>query len=258
MADSPPILDDDPVSPTPREWPRLLLLAALLAAAGVAFYAMRFTHFGHLLRRRDLVHAWVAHHAVLAPLLLLAVYVLLSILMLPVWPVQVTAGYCFGLLMGIVWCDVGAALGAMLSVRLSRWLVGEWFQARYESRMQRLRRIDESLGSNGLAVVLAVRLCHVLPFGLSNYLFGLTRITVLDAGLGTLAGNLPAIAFSVAGGTGAGVLRDWRFWAALFTINLLLLAPLAFRYARGRSSRGGTEITVVESPKPDTISGSGN
>jgi uncharacterized membrane protein YdjX (TVP38/TMEM64 family) len=226
-----PIVDDEPPPrPPAHEARRVVLLLLLLAAAWVAFYVLRYTHLGRELQHRELVHAWVHRHRIVAPLVFVAAYVLMSILMLPVWPLQLMAGYCFGLFTGIAWCEMGAALGAMLSVRLSRWLVGEWFQARYESRIQRLRQIDQSLGSNGLAVVLAVRLCHVLPFGLSNYLFGLTRITLMDVGLGTVVGNLPAIAIIVAGG--AASLRNGRFWTVLIAVNLLLLTPLAWRYRR--------------------------
>jgi len=217
----------------------MLLLFGLLLLGAFAYHVLFRTPLGHQIRQRDAVHAWVARHRVLAPLALVGVYVAASILLLPVWWVQVLGGYCFGLFMGIIWCDLGAMIGAMLSVRLSRWLVGEWFRERYESRMERIRRIDEKLGNNGILVVLAVRLSHVAPFGISNYLFGLTRITIFDAGLGTLAGNLPAVAIYVAGGVGPHVLRDWRFWAAVIGTNLLLLVPIAYRYRQHRRESDG-------------------
>src|SRR5947209_18311661 len=98
--------------------------------------------------------------------------------------------------------------------------------------MARLHNLNEKLGHNGLLVVMGVRLCHVLPFGLSNYLFGLTRITVMDIIIGTFAGNLPTIAVGTAVGAAPHLLHDWRFLCSLAAINLLLLVPLILRYLK--------------------------
>ena len=210
---------------------RFSLLLGLMSLAIVAAYVFFKTSFGEKLRDHKLVAAWVGSHRVIAPLMLAGVYFLFAVLMLPVWWLQVLAGYCFGLVMGALWCEVGAVAGAVMSLLLSRWLVGEWFHRRYESRMSKLHAFNEKLGHNGLLVVMGVRLCHMLPFGVSNYLFGLTRITIAEVGLGTLGGGLPAIAFCVAIGAGHHP-RDWRVWTVLGAINLVMLIPLIMRYLK--------------------------
>ena len=77
-----------------------------------------------------------------------------------------------------------------------------------------------------------MRLCHILPFGVSNYLFGLTRITPANVFLGTLGGGTPAIGGYVL--VGAGLAKHWRPWAVLVAINVILLMPLAVRIVRSR------------------------
>ena len=216
--------------PPPHESFRLLLLAVILLVALVAAYVTFNTPLGHKLRDKDLVRTWVAHHRAITPLIIVTVYVMFAVLLLPVWEIQMLAGYCFGLYAGIVWCELGAAIGGCVSLVLSRWLVGQWFQSRYEARMARLHAVNEKLGHNGLLVVMGVRLCHVLPFGISNYLFGLTRITVVDVFIGTLSGGLVAIAFYVTLGADAALLKTFKFWGALSAVNLVLLIPLALRY----------------------------
>jgi uncharacterized membrane protein YdjX (TVP38/TMEM64 family) len=211
---------------------RVALLLLLLVLAIIAWYIVFKTPFGEQLRERHAVNAWVRQHRLIAPAILVTLYVILAVLMLPVWWLQALAGYCLGLFWGIVWCEMGAVIGATLSLILSRWLVGQWFRQRYESRMAKLHAFNEKLGHNGLLVVMGVRLCHMLPFGLSNYLFGLTRITIMDVVLGTLGGGLPAVAFYVALGVGRHLLRDWRFWTTLGAVNILLLVPLALRYIK--------------------------
>jgi uncharacterized membrane protein YdjX (TVP38/TMEM64 family) len=71
---------------------------------------------------------------------------------------------------------------------------------------------------------------HFIPFGVSNFLFGLSRITLVDVFVGTILGNAPAIAFYVAVGAGLHPLRNWRFMVALAVTNVLLLVPVALRY----------------------------
>lgn len=211
---------------------RVAALVVLIGLAVAGAYVLFATPVGSHLRNRELVHEWVQRHRVITPLLLVGLYVLLTVVMLPVWELQIAAGYGMGLVTGIVWCEIGAALGAVASMLLSRWLVGEWFRARYESRMAKLHVVLEKLGHNGLLVVMGVRLCHILPFGLSNYLFGLTRITAMDVIIGTIGGNLPTIAIGVALGVGNHLLREWTFWVTLVAVNLVLLLPLALRYLK--------------------------
>jgi uncharacterized membrane protein YdjX (TVP38/TMEM64 family) len=212
---------------------RLALFVGLIALAATAYYVLFKTPFGAKLQDRQFVLGWVREHRLVAPLLLVGIYALFAVLMLPVFELQVAAGYCFGLFTGVLWCEIGAVIGAVTSLLLSRWLVGQWFRERYESRIAKLRALDEKLGHNGLLVVMGVRLCHILAFGVSNYLFGLTRITIIDVFIGTLLGGIPAISAYVAIGVfGADVLKEGRLWIVLGIINLILLVPLALRYLK--------------------------
>src|SRR5438477_3303170 len=110
---------------------RLSILALLLAAAGAAAYVFFKTPVGAKLQDRRLVAEWVQAHRMIAPLTLVLIYFVFAVLMLPVWWIQIIAGYVFGLVMGVLWCEVGAVSGAVTSLLLSRALVGEWFQRRY-------------------------------------------------------------------------------------------------------------------------------
>jgi uncharacterized membrane protein YdjX (TVP38/TMEM64 family) len=232
---SEPVIPDDAPAP-PRGRATLLirfsLVLALIALAAVAAYMLFRTPLGDQLRDRRVVDAWVRGHRMVAPLILVGLYVLMSVLMLPVWWLQVLAGYSFGLVWGVLWCQLAAGTGAVLSLVLSRWLVGEWFRQRYESRIARLHAFNEKLGRNGLLVVMGVRLCHMLPFGLSNYLFGLTRITIADVAIGTVAGGLPAVLICAAVGVGKDLLTSGRFWGFLVAYNTLMLVPLVLRYLK--------------------------
>lgn len=224
----------------------LLVVLGLLILGAVYFFL--FTATGHRLRAdpRGLgedFHRLVAAHPVLVPLLMIGLYVLLTAVMAPVWWVQVLAGYAFGLAPGTLYCVIAATAGAIVAFHLSRFLAADFFHDKIESHLARLRRMDEVLGNNGLLVVMAVRLIHFLPFGLSNYLFGLTKIRAVDVVVGTALGVIPSIIIPVAAGADPRMLKlnNPYFWLPLITLNLLLLLPPLLQYGlRRRRSRRDT------------------
>ncbi len=207
----------------------VLLVGLILLFAGL----LMFTPTGQAIRSNP--HAfgadfrqWVAHRRVMAPVVFVLLYVLFGVMTMPVWPLQVLAGYGFGVTVGIFWATVGSMTAATVTVRFAHFLAGDYFHDRVEMRTARLHALMEKLGHNGLLSVMAVRLLHVIPFGLSNYVFGLTSIRLLPVAVGTGIGGLPALAGYVAA---ASPLRDdWRFWTVLGGLNLALLLPFGIRW----------------------------
>jgi uncharacterized membrane protein YdjX (TVP38/TMEM64 family) len=212
-------------------WVAGLAMIGLIAAAA---WMLFFTSRGQLLVKNPRalgqdVSGFVEEHPITAPVAYVAAYVVLGALALPVWWLQLLSGMAFGLPMGVIYSEIAATISALLAARFSHWLAADWFH-RVEDHMQKLKSLDETFGKNGLLVVMAVRLCHVLPFGLSNYAFGLTTMRASDIALGTVMGGLPAITVYVAMGTGGRPLTDWRFVTGLVFINAMLLVPLGVKY----------------------------
>lgn len=209
----------------------MLLVGAIIAAIWLSWG----TQTGQQLMRQPRafgadVQAWVVEHPLLAPLIFLAAYQLCAMLILPIWWLQILAGFGFGLTWGCTYAALAAAITATVTTLFSRWLAGEWFKRRIETNRQRIQRLEEALGHNGLLVVMAVRLLYFLPFGISNYLFGLTRINAAEVFWGSLLGGLPALALYVTAGADPLLWKDWRYWIIFIPVNLLLLAPLFIRY----------------------------
>jgi len=220
----------------PNPW-RIVLLIALLCVIAAAAYVLFFTDPGAQLRADPHLagrhfKAWVKSHHLIAPGILLLLYFIGTLSLMPVWWLQILAGYGFGFWLGTAYSLVGATIGAVASFLMSRLLLADYVRRRFESRNAKLRELDEKMGHNGLLIVMAARLMHFLPFGVSNYLFGVSRITLMDVVLGTFLGNAPAIALYVAVGAGLHPFRNWRFMVALAVANILLLVPVALRYLR--------------------------
>ena len=187
----------------------------------------------------DLVN-WAHIHPIHALLWLFGLYIVLTLLLLPVWSLQVFCGYVMTRIWGVHWglagaialCQLAATLAAIITFYFSEWLAAEWLQKKVEAKMHKLRQLDQTLGHNGFLVVMAVRLIHVMPFALSNYAFGMTTITAIDVIVGTLLGGIPGTALYVALGAHEHLLRDWRFTGLMVLLNVILIVPIALRYLR--------------------------
>jgi uncharacterized membrane protein YdjX (TVP38/TMEM64 family) len=222
-----------------RDRVRAFLLSLLICLIVGAFFWLFFTRQGkqnldreHLRHVGEYLRHWVHAHPAKAITGFVALYVALAILALPLWWLQIVGGCGFGLVMGVVWSQCGAVIAATFTVAMSHELAGEWFEKKIECRRAKLHEIDRKLGHNGLLVVMAVRLMHVIPFGLSNYAFGLIHIRPRSAAIGTLLGGMPAVALYAAVGAGYQPWTNWGFDAVLVGTNLLLTVPLALRYLK--------------------------
>jgi uncharacterized membrane protein YdjX (TVP38/TMEM64 family) len=238
MAEAEPVGLQHGIQPRARSaLPRLALFLFLLCLMAAAVYGFFFTDAGRQVRDNPHLAGlhfrnWVQSHQLIAPAILLLLYVVFTLSLMPVWWLQILAGYGFGLWLGIAYSLIGATLAAVASFLMARTLLAEYVHTRFEAKHTKLRALDEKMGHNGLLIVMASRLMHFLPFGVSNYLFGISRITLMDVILGTFLGNAPAIAFYVAVGAGMRPLRNWRFMVCLTIANIVLLVPVVLRYWR--------------------------
>lgn len=210
----------------------VVMLVAAIAAASWWLHSpggKGFLRWQHLEDVGVHFRQWTVQHPLTAGGTFLGLYVLLAVLALPLWWLQIVGGVGLGLCKGFVLSTVAAAIGAVAGQWLSRTLIGAWFQQRIVKRKATIEKIDQRLGHNGLLVVMALRLLHLTPFGLSNYLFGVTRIRVRDVLIGTLIGGIPTLLFYTGLGSGH---YGWQYWGALVGLDGVLLLPVAVRWVK--------------------------
>lgn len=178
---------------------------------------------------------WVQSNWISFLLLFIAAYIVCAVLLLPVWWLQVIAGFAFGLFTGLGCVMLGSTAGALATAVVSAWL-GEDFVRSWVigdgKAARRLKRAIDVLGRNGLLVVFVCRLSYPVPYGVSNYLFGLTGIRYRDIAIGTAFGGIPVYAGWVAAGARPEWVTRWEFWAIVVGVNLTLLIPLIIRTIR--------------------------
>ena len=137
----------------------------------------------------------------------------LSMLGLPLIPFAVTGGILFGVVGGMAWVVTGSTLGAAAGFLVSRYAARGWV-AGLVSKSPKLIVIDLAIQREGWKVIALLRMCP-LPFGFSNYAYGLTKVSFWHYLGATAIGILPAEVVSVCLGAAGREIADVKGSAEL-------------------------------------------
>jgi uncharacterized membrane protein YdjX (TVP38/TMEM64 family) len=174
--------------------------------------------------------------------------VVAAVLLIPVWPLSITAGVVFGTL-GFILVPVSATLGAaaafLISRHFARGKIRDWL-----ARRPHYRAIDQAIAEEGWKVVALLRLSPLVPYNLMNYFCGMTGVTFPMYLLATFLGSVPVTAMYVyLGLVGQAVARGpwaglngrcyWRDWPP----------PLLPRLSSPERSGGSLGSPIVAPPK---------
>jgi len=197
------------------------------AAGGVVVAALVAGWF--LLPVRDWLDAFQAWIKELGPwgfLIFGAVYIVATVLLLPVSVLTVGAGLAFGVAKGFPLVVVSATIGATLAFLVSRYVAHDKVES-LMSKRPKFKALKSAVGEGGWKVVGLLRLSPVLPFNLQNYFYGITDIKLLPYMAATLVGIMPGTllyaylgaAGKAATGEGGGVLK-WVFFAVGLLVTI--------------------------------------
>jgi uncharacterized membrane protein YdjX (TVP38/TMEM64 family) len=224
---------------------RWLLLAAALVALFVGVRLLPLNDWLGALQH------WVAARGALGGVLYGLAYVACALLFVPGSLLTIGAGLVFGVLWGTVVVSAASTLAAALAFLIARHLA--------RTRVERLARsdarfhaIDRAIAEKGWKVVALLRLSPLVPFSLSNYLYGLTAVRflpyVLASWVAMVPGTLLYVWLGAAGGAaaaaGRGQGRTTAEWALLVAG---LLATAAVTVLLTRTARKELARTRLQS-----------
>jgi uncharacterized membrane protein YdjX (TVP38/TMEM64 family) len=118
---------------------------------------------------------WVQGMGPAGMLLYGAVYVVAVVLFVPGLPLTLAAGFLFGLWRGILLVSAASTVAAALAFLIARYFARGAVEKRAR-KDPRFGAIDRAIGKEGWKVVALLRLSPLVPFSLSNYLYGLTAV----------------------------------------------------------------------------------
>ena len=181
-----------------------------LALLGLAFVAMLAAiRFFPVLDWIKAFGEWSAQLGLTGALIYGVVFGIAAILMVPCLPLTIFAGFAFGMFSGLVAVWIGIGIGAAFGFLFARY-VARVVVAQKLAQNSRFRAIDSAIAKEGWKIVGLLRLCPV-PFGITNYLYGLTAISFWPYMAATMIGLLPPnIAFVYLGAFGKRTLDGPR------------------------------------------------
>lgn len=230
-------------------WIAAAVLATALVVGGRSLpFADWLANFG----------SWIAGLGAAGFVLYAAVYVVVTVLLLPAWLMTIGAGFLFGLLPGAAVVSVGSTAGAAASFLIARHLARERV-AHAAARDPRFSALDRAIGEKGWKIVFLLRMSAVVPFVFSNYVYGLTAIRFWPYVAASWVGMIPltllyaglGVATRQAGeAAGAPAPNGWG--VAVLAAGILITAGVTLYVARltRKSLRGKPPCSARRSLMP--------
>jgi uncharacterized membrane protein YdjX (TVP38/TMEM64 family) len=135
--------------------------------------------------------SWVQGMGPAGMLLYAAVNIVAVLLFVPGIVLTLGAGFLFGLGRGIVVVSVASTIAAALAFVIARYFARGAIE-RLVRKNPKFAAIDRAIGREGWKVVALLRLSPLVPFSLSNYLYGLTSVRLGPYVATSWAAMLPA------------------------------------------------------------------
>jgi uncharacterized membrane protein YdjX (TVP38/TMEM64 family) len=121
------------------------------------------------------------------------VAVIMQLFLAPLSPAAIAAGLFFGFTRGMIAMELGTGIGLVLNFMIARYVAREAISKRLQ-RHEKFRLIDAAIGREGGKIVLLLRCCPI-PFGLSNFCYGLTAVRFWPYFFASVIGIIPGTAF---------------------------------------------------------------
>lgn len=196
---------------------RFALAGSALALAAAGWLA--YLH-GHL--APEVLIQTVKEASILAPVIFVLLFALSIMMLIPVGlPLNLGAGFLWGGVLGGALTTLGAAIAAIVSFCLSRYIAREWFLEKMRKR--RLEHVLVAVQQNSWPLIFLLRINPIAPFGVMNYLLGLTPVTLGRYAAATIVSNAMLSFFFAQIGASLATLTLTQSYK-----SLLLQAGIAF------------------------------
>jgi len=134
---------------------------------------------------------WIKNIPILAgSITLTVIYAVSLVLCFPGTPFNLAAGFLFGIWLGSLVTVAGSDIGATLAFLLGRTLGRDWAQKQV-LKHRKFELVNLAVEKNAWLIIFLIRLSPVFPFGICNYLFGVTKSNFWTYWSATTAGLIP-------------------------------------------------------------------
>jgi len=213
-----------------------IILGVLFAAAIGAFFYFdlkQYLSLETLKENRDRLLMFTDMNYASAVSLFIGVYILQTAFSLPGGAILTLAGgFLFGSMLGTLYVNLGATTGATLAFLAARYLLRDWVEGKFGSR---LGPFQEGFSKNAFSYLMTLRLIPAFPFFLVNLLSGLTRVNLGTYVVATALGIIPGSFVYAYAGRQLGTINSLKEIAspnvllAFTLLGLLALLPIVYK-----------------------------
>ncbi len=215
-------------------WLTVLLAVVVLAWVYRAFDLGSVLSLEQLKESRDALTEYYAQNRLVMIIAFFAVYVAATAISIPGAVILTLAGGAiFGFWLGLLVISFASSLGALLAFLVSRYLLRDWVQRKFQKPFQ---AINSGIERDGVFYLLTLRLVPLFPFWLINLLMGLTQLRAPRFYTVSQIGMLPGTAVFVNAGTQLVLINslgDVLSAPLIGSLVLLGLFPLVAKFIVG-------------------------
>jgi uncharacterized membrane protein YdjX (TVP38/TMEM64 family)/thioredoxin reductase len=215
-------------------WLTVLLAVIVLVWVYRAFDLGSVLSLEQLKESRDALTEYDAQNRMVMIIAFFLVYVAATALSIPGAVILTLAGGAiFGFWLGLLVISFASSLGALLAFLVSRYLLRDWVQRKFQKPFQ---AINSGIERDGVFYLLTLRLVPLFPFWLINLLMGLTQLRAPRFYTVSQIGMLPGTAVFVNAGTQLALINsagDVLSAPLIGSLVLLGLFPLAAKFMVG-------------------------
>lgn len=182
---------------TPRHG--LILFIVLLFSSWYLFDLGQYITLAEIKSFQRSSTDYIDRNLISSSLIFLLAYVVITGFSLPgAVFLTLLGGALFGFGVGLLIISFASTIGATLAFLVSRYLLQNWVQTKFGSRLE---TVNEGIRKDGIFYLFSLRLIPVFPFFLINLLMGLTKINARTFYWVSQVGMLPGTAVYVLAGT---------------------------------------------------------
>lgn len=215
---------------------RKLLKIAIVCVLIILIFIVMKSGALEYLRSREKLEVLIKELGVWGPIIYMVLYAIVTTTCISVLPLTLAGGIIFGPVMGILYTAIGAGLGLSLSFLIARYVARKFVEERF-GKTEVFKKIDEGVKKEGWFILAITRLLPIFPFGIQNYVYGLTSISFIKYSLLSTIFILPGTSVFVllAGAVASGDMEKAVKMSIIASLIFLALTIIAKLIARKNS-----------------------
>ena len=211
-------------------------IIGIIIVLGVIGYGLVQSGALEYLKDREKLETLIKSLGIWGPFAYIGLYTVVTITCISVLPLTLAGGIIFGAVNGVIYTALGAGLGLSLSFLIARYIARKPIEEKF-GNTKAFKSINEGVKNEGWFILATTRLLPVFPFGIQNYVYGLTPISFVQYALLSTIFILPGtsvfvlLAGAVASGDKATAIK-MSLTASLIYFALTMITKLVAKKAK--------------------------